>query len=282
MSTKTDKPTWEFAARFRRHTFGWKSQPAITRIREAVSEIKAVARKDPVRGAEGAVMFLVRLSPAIEHVDSSSGSIGNAVNRAIDALAPVIADAPADLAIRRRWLEALFEAHGAESIPYIEPLGDHWGTLCASPTLAAEWADALAPTIETAWRRYPQEHVYFHGTNMGLSAMLAARQYDRLLDLLDKCPYRLWHDHQWGVKALAALGRTEEALQYAEALQEQSARRAVRSPGPAKPSACPAGASKRPTHATPSRPTTGALTSPPSVPSAGNIRTKHLSWSYRI
>lgn len=225
MSTKTDKATWEFAARFRRHTFGWKSQPAITRIREAVSEIKAVARKDPVRGAEGAVMFLMRISPAIEHVDSSSGSISNAVNRAIDALVPLIADAPADLPTRRRWLEALFEAHSAESIPYIEPLGDHWGTLCASPTLAAEWADTLAPTIETAWRRYPQEPVYFHGTNMGLSAMLAAGQCDRLLDLLDKCPYRLWHDHQWGVKALAALGRTEEALQYAEALREQSAPR---------------------------------------------------------
>lgn len=55
--------------------------------------------------------------------------------------------------------------------------------------------------------------------------MLAAGQYDRLVALLDKCPYRLWHDHQWGVKALAALGRTDEALLYAEALREQSAPR---------------------------------------------------------
>ncbi len=223
MSTKTDKPTWEFAARFRRHTFGWKSQPAITRIREAVSEIKAVARKEPVRGGEGAVLFLTRLSPAIERVDSSSGSLGNAVNRAVEALAPLIAKAPIDLPTRRQWLDALFEAHGAEAIPYIEPLGDHWGELCASPALAAEWADELAPTIQAVWSRYPHERGYFHGTNVGLSAMLAAGQYDRLLGLLDKCPYRLWHDHQWGVKALAALGRTEEALQYAEALREQSA-----------------------------------------------------------
>jgi len=223
MSTKIDKPTWEFAARFRRHAFGWKSQPAITRIREAVSEIKVVARKDPLRGAEGAVMFLVRLSPAIERVDSSSGSIGNAVNRAIDALAPLITNAPVDPAMRRKWLETLFEAHGTEAIPYIEPLGDHWGDLCASPTLAAEWADALAPTIETTWRQYPQEHGYFHGTNMGLSAMLAAGQYDRLLALLGQAPYTLWHDHHWGVKALVALGRTDEALQYAEALRDRSA-----------------------------------------------------------
>lgn len=33
---------WEFRARFRRHAFGWKSQRAIKRIKEAVSEIKRV------------------------------------------------------------------------------------------------------------------------------------------------------------------------------------------------------------------------------------------------
>jgi hypothetical protein len=33
-----------FSARFRRHAFGWRSQPAITRIREAVSEIKKAVR----------------------------------------------------------------------------------------------------------------------------------------------------------------------------------------------------------------------------------------------
>lgn len=223
MSSKTAKPTWTFATRFRRSAFGWKSEPAITRVREAVAEIKAVARKEPVRGGEGAVLFLTRLSPAIERVDSSSGSLGNAVNRAVEALAPLIAKAPIDLPTRRQWLDALFEAHGAEAIPYIEPLGDHWGELCASPALAAEWADELAPTIQAVWSRYPHERGYFHGTNVGLSAMLAAGQYERLLALLGQSPYTLWHDHRWGVKALVALGRTDEALQYAEALRDQSA-----------------------------------------------------------
>jgi hypothetical protein len=32
--------TWTFKRRFRRHAFGWRSQPAIGRIKEAVSEIK--------------------------------------------------------------------------------------------------------------------------------------------------------------------------------------------------------------------------------------------------
>ena len=54
MSSGT-KHTWTFRARFRRHAFGWRSQPAIKRIKEAVSEIKKAARKDPVLGGEGAV-----------------------------------------------------------------------------------------------------------------------------------------------------------------------------------------------------------------------------------
>lgn len=91
---------WEFKARFRRHAFGWKSQPAIQRIKQAVSETKKVARRDPVLAAEGAVLFLERVSPAIEHVDGSSGAIGTAVNCAIEELVPILAEAPADAKTR--------------------------------------------------------------------------------------------------------------------------------------------------------------------------------------
>ena len=81
---------WEFKARFRRNAFGWKSQPAITRVKQAVGEIKKVAKKEPLLAAEGAVVFLERVSPALEHVDSSSGAIGTAVNNAIAELVPII------------------------------------------------------------------------------------------------------------------------------------------------------------------------------------------------
>ena len=37
---------WEFGARFRRRAFGWKSQPVIQRVKEAVLELKKIARKD--------------------------------------------------------------------------------------------------------------------------------------------------------------------------------------------------------------------------------------------
>jgi hypothetical protein len=102
---------WAFKARFRRHAFGWRSQPAIQRIKEAIAEIANVARRDKVLAAEGAVSFLERISPALEHVDSSSGAIGSAVNRAIDALVEIIASAPADAEIRNRWLDRLRGIH---------------------------------------------------------------------------------------------------------------------------------------------------------------------------
>ncbi len=76
---KTRGHSWRFKARFRRHAFGWKSQPPIERLREALTEIKLVARIDPILGAEGAVALLERISPALENVDSSSGAIGTAV-----------------------------------------------------------------------------------------------------------------------------------------------------------------------------------------------------------
>ena len=121
---KTEAHKWEFRARFRRHAFGWKSQPAIKRVKEAVSEIKKVARKDQVVAAEGAVLFLEKVSPALERVDSSSGAIGTAVNNALAAFVDLIAAAPADDNTRDQWLERLFEAHAQDQMPYIEGLAD--------------------------------------------------------------------------------------------------------------------------------------------------------------
>ena len=81
---------WQFSLRFRRNAFGWKSDTPILLINEALTEIKAIAKKEPVLAAEGAVLFLEKLAPAIEQVDSSSGGIGSAVNRAIETLVPIM------------------------------------------------------------------------------------------------------------------------------------------------------------------------------------------------
>ena len=146
---------WTFRARFRRHAFGWRSQPAITRIKEAVAEIKKAARKDPLLGGEGAVLLFEKISPAIEQVDSSSGAIGTAVNNAIAALVPIIANAPADDKLRDDWLKRLWQAVEADDIPYIEMLPEYWGELCVTPERASYWADQFIDTVRMAWNPDP-------------------------------------------------------------------------------------------------------------------------------
>jgi len=214
-STTTHK--WEFKPRFRRHAFGWKSQPAITRIKQAIAEIKKIARKDPATAAEGAVDFLERLSPALEHVDSSSGSIGAAVGHAIAELVPIIASAPADAQKRASWLDRLFDAHQADEIPYIEQLADHWGELCASKALASTWADRLLGITRMALSPYKSLRGYFHGTSACLSALYRAERFDELIDLLRVDT--IWPYKRWAVRALVAKGQQAEAIRYAESLR---------------------------------------------------------------
>ena len=85
------KHKWTFPARFRTGAYGWKaSRLACQRLREAVSEIRKVARKDPAIGAEGAVRLLEKLWPALEYIDSSSGALGSAVYAVLEALIPII------------------------------------------------------------------------------------------------------------------------------------------------------------------------------------------------
>jgi len=205
---------WAFRARFRRHSFGWKSQPAVKRVKEAVSEIKKAARKDKMLAAEGSVILFEKLSPALEHVDSSSGSIGSAVNNAIAALAPIIAAAPTDKKTRMDWLERLFQAHAEDNIPYIESLAEHWGDLCATPEIASHWADELLSITQNALSRDKDMRGHFHGTTACLSSLYSSGRYDELIDLLAQETF--WHYKQWAVKALAAKGMNCEAIVMAE------------------------------------------------------------------
>ena len=115
MTTKAH--SWAFRSRFRAGAFGWRSDLPIKRIKEAVSEIKAAARKDMALGAEGAVVFLERVSSALEHVDSSSGAIGATVNHAVETLVPIIAQAPANESLRNKWLERLWRAVEDDATP---------------------------------------------------------------------------------------------------------------------------------------------------------------------
>ena len=137
---------------------------------------------------------------------------------ALEVLARVIADAPADEKTRAAWLDRLFEAHAADQIPYIEGLAEFWGELCGSPETASAWADQLLDITRqvVGGGRNPGDH--FHGATACLSALLRAERFEELIDLLEG--EKFWGYKKWKVRALDAMGRSSEAILYAEACRD--------------------------------------------------------------
>jgi hypothetical protein len=219
VTTKASAPhKWLFPTRIRPNSFTWKSSStAATRIKEAIAEIKTVSRNDPAAAAEGAVRLIERLSPALEHVDSSSGAIGTAVNRAIEALVPIISAANVSVAVREKWLERLYEAHADDQIPYIETLAEFWGELCVTRELASAWADRMIGITQMALSPDKSLRGHYHGTTACLSALLHAGRYDDIHSLLAHTDF--WHYKCYAVKALAAAGKHDEAIALAESLR---------------------------------------------------------------
>ena len=64
--TRTAAHRWAFAPRFRRHAFGWRSQPAVQRVREAAAEIQKLAKKDPTQAPAKILDDLVASTPGQE------------------------------------------------------------------------------------------------------------------------------------------------------------------------------------------------------------------------
>jgi len=208
---------WAFKARLRARAFGWRgSRPAIERLKQAVSEIRAVARRDPVAAADGAVSLMERLWPAFEHIDTSSGALGGAVNWTLAELIPVIAGAPADPKTRDRWLDRMWQAIQDDGVSYLWPVEVRWGELCASAEVASRWADEILSVLRSAWSD-PRSGGYVSGTDLCLSSLLAAGRYQELLDVLALKERPIWPWRRYGIRALRAQGLLDEALAYAEA-----------------------------------------------------------------
>lgn len=215
--SNTIKYKWVFPARFRTGAYSWKgSRLACQRLREAVSEIKKVAKKDPVFGAEGAVRLMEKIWPSLEYINTSSGALGSAVNKALDALIPIIIKSPADEKTRRKWLDRLWQAMADDGVDYLGPVGDRWGEICGSADIAGRWADDLVSTLRSCWSD-PNPGCYFHGATACLSCLLVAGWYQELLELLELDRHPMWHYRRYGVEALLAQGKKAEAIQYAEA-----------------------------------------------------------------
>lgn len=207
---------WEFTNRFRRGGFGWcASRLASERIAEALAEIRAAARRDPIHAADGAVRFLAKLSPALEQVDSSSGALGGAARAAIDALVPVIAQAPANEATREGWLEQLFEAIQDDDPPYLESMDDRWGELCATPEISSRWADRLTDLVQhvNAERRRGQ-HAFTRADSLCYSAMFSAGRHDELIKLVGGDPRPMWRDLLWVGRVMLVRGEIDEAIEF--------------------------------------------------------------------
>ena len=208
---------WTFPARFRAGAYSWKaSKLACQRLREAVSEIKKVAKKDPLIGAEGVVRLMEKIWPALEHVDSSSGALGSAVNKTLSDLIPILVNAPADEKTRNAWLDRLWQAMADDGVDYLSPVGDRWGEICGSIEVAGRWGDDLVSTLRSCWTDQNPGN-YFHGATACLSCLLTTGRYEELLDLLELPRYPSWHYRRYGVEALLVMGRKAVAVQYAEA-----------------------------------------------------------------
>ena len=168
--------------RFRTNAFGWKgSKLAIQRLKEAVKEIRKT--KDPILVAEGALLLLERMWPALQQIDSSSGALGNATNAAVHDLVRFLIDAPAEAKLRGKWLDRLWQAMEEDGVDFLYEAGERWGELCGDPATASRWVDQLRFPVELTWK----EGGYFLGTPAFLSCLLRAQRYDEVSMGAQKC-----------------------------------------------------------------------------------------------
>ncbi|MGE5153410.1 MAG: hypothetical protein ACM3ST_05285 [Bdellovibrio bacteriovorus] len=212
---KTPSHPWSFRQRLRTRAFGWRgSKLAIERLKEALGEIKTVARYDPETAAEGAILLMERLWPALQAVDSSSGALGNATNKTVHELTEILLAAPAEGARLERQLDRLWTAIEEDGVDFLSEVRDRWGELCRAPARASRAAEDFLPALRLSWS--PEHRGYFKGTTACLSCLLAAGRHQELLDLIETAPFLWWHYRRYGVRALAAQGRIDEAIRYAE------------------------------------------------------------------
>lgn len=215
---------WTFKPGMRAGAYSWKSSTkAVERLKSVSAEIRAVARTDPTTAAEGVIALAQRIWPAFEHIDTSSGALGNAVRRTLEELLPVLIKAPADEKIRAKWLEQLREAILDDGVDYLAPIADRFGQIAVFPALMNLHADRDLDMIREAWA----DHARFsHVTTatLTLSCLLEAGRYDELMALLALKKTSLWFDMKFGANALLRQGREDEALAYAESLLKDDRR----------------------------------------------------------
>ena len=215
-------PKWQFKTKFRTNAYGWRgSKLAITRLKEAVTEIRTAAKSDPVAAGDGCVALMERLWPALQHIDTSSGALGTAVYKALEDLNPLLIAAPADRDRRAKWLERLFDAVQEDGVEYLGPVAERWGEIARYPDLVNQYADLLLERIREAWADR-QRYNHVAGSKICLSCLLEAGRYEELRELLALRRYRFWSDNRYEAEALLRQGLWQEAIAYAEASRSKT------------------------------------------------------------
>lgn len=215
---KSNKHKWSFPAKFRKGAYSWKGTAKASRnLRAAVSEIKKVAKWDPEIAAEGATRLLEKLVPSIERIDGSSGAIGGAVNKAVEALAAVVAGG-AGTSKHEQRVERVFEALQDDGYGYLDHLGDHFGEICGDKELARDWGLRLSPIVRACFT----QGGYFSGTSACLSSLAKAGCFEEVEQLLQLRSFDFWPYDKYRLQGLVEQGKIDEAIQGAEKLLASS------------------------------------------------------------
>ena len=215
---------WAFKNKLRTRAFGWRgSKTAITRLKETVSEIKKVARTDPLSAGYGALTLMERLWPAFQNIDTSSGALGQAVNKTLDTVIPFLIVAPADPRTRAKWLERLYEAVQEDGVQYLFPVEERWGEIAVYPEIMNDYADRLLPLVRRVWSEEPPGG-YVRGDTICLSCLLEVGRYAELLEILSCARRKFWSMHRFGAEALVRQGLPDAAMVYAEGCRDPDVR----------------------------------------------------------
>jgi len=207
---------WTFKSRFRANAYGWKGTALATkRLKEAVSEIKKVAKTDLITAADGAVGLIERIWPSLQGIDGSSSALGNAVYGTLLMLLPFVIEAPASNKVRRKWLERLYAAVQEDGVNYLSPVEDEWGDICGDNELANEWADRLLLSLRESWTNETPGN-WLNGGILCLSSLVAASRYEELQQLMALRSYRFWPFDVFWARALVQQGKLDEAIEFAE------------------------------------------------------------------
>lgn len=215
---KAPKHKWDFPAKFRIGAYPWNgTAKARANLKSALSELKAVAKKDPAVAAEGATRLVEKLVPSIERIDSSSGAIGSAVNEAGIQLAALIGAAHADPGHESR-VERVFEAIQDDGYGYLDNFAESFATVCGTQELQSSWAEQL---LSITRRAFSDVGGHFAGAPACISCLYHSGRQEELRELLSLRSFDYWPYSRYEAMGLAAQGKVDEALRFAHRFEVQ-------------------------------------------------------------